>query len=425
LLASVLLQQGEGDAALNALGNVGEGHGALALARAAAALLTESRESLERAKRELASYRGTADGKGDPEATSIMIRVDMRLGANVESLLPAARALVQRSPETPSTHLALAEALVNAEQGPQAIAALEPALKLAPGSADAHYLMGGAQRLAGHPTEARASLERAVAIAPNHLEARRALGRMLLDSGDFDAALQLFRGLEGAGGDSAKLGAVEALLGKNKFEEVATRIDALPEHVKASLAGELLKARFDLARGKPQAAVDALAPLVDEHAETRSADGLVVYGDALYALGRVDSAALAFDGALELDDKHPDALLGRATAAIHAEKADQTAALVERAEAALALRARPPRTRARALVLAGRAELGKGQVAKARESLARAVAIAEAPADAHFWYAEALTRAKEASARDEYTKYLQLEPAGALAARAKRALTGR
>lgn len=421
LLASVLLQQGQGEAALGALGAAGAGDGALVIARAAAALLTDARDALERAKKDLAGYRATADGKTDPEATALLMRVDMRLGANSESLLPAARALAQRAPTTPATQLALGDALLRAEHGAEALTAFEAALKLAPGSADAHFLKGQAEQLVGRPAAAHASLERALSIAPNHREARRVLGQVLLDAGEYDAALNVFRGLEGTG-DAAQLGVIEAMLGLGKLDEAGARIAALPAQLKTSLAGKLVEARFDIARGKAQAAVEALYPLVDEHAETRTADALVVYGDALYVVGKVDAAAFAYDGALELDDEHPDALIGRATCAVHAEKADQALALVQRAESALTLRARPARTQARVLVLRGRALLGKGQLPLAREVLERAVAMPNAPAEAQFWYGELLARAHDAAAPAVYEKYLQLEPNGVYVARAKRAL---
>ena len=214
--------------ALTALAGLGESHGALALARASAALIGDSREALEAAKKELASYRVTPVGKDDPEASSLLMRVDLRLGANVESLLPAARALVVRAPGNPASHLALATALVAAGQGVPAIEALEPALRLVPGNADAHYLLGQAQRLAGRPNEARLSFERAVAIAQNHVEARRALGRTLLDGGEFDAALALFRGLEGVAGNVATLGIAEALIAKGSAADAAQLLSGLP-----------------------------------------------------------------------------------------------------------------------------------------------------------------------------------------------------
>jgi Tfp pilus assembly protein PilF len=427
IVAAALLQQGDGEAALTALANLGgEGHGALALARASAALLSDARPTLEAAKKELASYRLTPVGKDDPEAASLLMRVDLRLGANVESLLPAARSLVQRAPALAASHLALAEALVQAGQGAAAIAALEPALKIAPGSADAHFLLGRAQILAGKPNDARASFERAVAIAPNHVQARRALGRALLDNGDWDAALALFRGLESSAPSVATLGVVEASIGKGNLADAASKLVALNEPIKSSPQATVLHARLELAKSQPQSALTTLEPLLAEDAETRTAETLTLQGDALLALDKFENAAASYEAALELDEAQPDALIGRAQAALRAGRTDTVQPWIARAEQALASRPRPPFARAALLTIEGRLALAKGDGATAHEKLARAVAFAGAPADSVFWYAEALLKDKALSdANEQYNRYLLLAPNGPYAARAKKALSGR
>jgi tetratricopeptide (TPR) repeat protein len=423
LVAATLLQQGDGNAALSALSSLGEGHGTLALARAGAALLTNAREPLEHAKKELASYRATAAGQEDVEASSLLMRVDLRLGANVESLMPAARALVQRAPDAAAAHLALGEALVAAEQGRAAVETLQRALQLEPGLADAHFLLGRALRLMSRHNEARQSFERAVAIAPNHVEARRALGHVLVESGDYDAALALFRELAGAGVPSAGLGIAEALLGQGHLSEAAAQIDALPASLKADPACELLQARLLLAKGQPLTAIETLSSVVAEDADTRTADALTLYGDALYASERIEPAGAAYDAALVLDAGQPDALIGRALVAARSGKADAALLLVARAEAALSVRARPPRSRATLALAAAQAELTKQQLDSARIRLAAAVALPGVPAEAYFWYGEALARTRAAGAQAQYAKYLELAPNGPYALRAKRALT--
>jgi len=425
-VAAALLQQGDSDGALTALAGLGESHGALALARASAALIGDSREALEAAKKELASYRVTPVGKDDAEASSLLMRVDLRLGANVESLLPAARSLVARAASNPASHMALAAALVAGGQGLPAIEALEPALRLAPGNADAHYLLGQAQRLAGRPNEARLSFERAVAIAQNHVEARRALGRTLLDGGEFDAALALFHGLEGVASSVASLGIAEALIATGAAAPAAAQLASLPAQVKQSTPAELLRARLLVLQKQPLEAVKVLEPLVAEDAESRTSDALAQYGDALYAAEKVDTATGAYEAALELDEAQPDALIGRAVTSVRIDRPDQALAYIARADAALTLRLRPPSARALLLVTAGHAELQKGQVESARERLARAIALAGVPDEGFFWYAEALNKSKNvAGAQENYARYLSLAPAGPYAARAKKALASR
>ena len=421
LVAAAGLTQGEGDATLTSLANIGEGHGALALARAGAALLSDSREALEAAKKELASYRLSSPGKEDAEAGALLMRVDLRLGASAESLLPAARAAASKSPMA-ATQLALAEAQLTAGQGSEALSTLNKAVEASSGSADAYYLMGRAQRLIGKPTEARASFERAVAIAPNHVEAQRALGRCLLEAGENDAALALFRALETTAPSSASLGIVEALLAKGNASEAASRFDALGANLRASAAAQLLLARLELARKKVPEALKTLEPLVAEDADSRTAESLGVYGAALLASDKLEPAAAAYDSALELDERDPDALIGRAQVALRANKADTAVGLLTRAEQALVQRTRPPSERALSLTLLGHAELDKNQNAAALDHLARAIALPGVQSEAYFWYGEALARAKSDKANEQYARYLSLEPEGAYAARAKKAL---
>ncbi|MET0340601.1 MAG: tetratricopeptide repeat protein [Polyangiales bacterium] len=421
LLATALLQQPDGGSSLANDAGLDEGQGMLAIARAEAALLTDVREALEHAKKDLGSYRATPEGRDDLEASALLMRIDLRLGANVESLLPAARALAQRAPNTAVAHVALAEALITAGQGQPGIAALAAVHKLAPGAADLYYLTGRAEQLLERPDDARKSLERALSIAPGHVEARLALGRSLLDVGEYESALSLLRGIENRAGGAPLLGVIEALLGTGRIEEAAHKLASLPEPLRPAPPVGLLRAKLALVRGKPADALAALAPLVADESEARSASALALYGDALLASDRVDGAVLAYDGALEMEANHPDALIGRARAALRADRPEQTLAWTARADAALAVRPRPPEVRALLLVTAARADLAKQQLAPARDRLTRATTLPGAPAEAWFWLGEVVSKSDAAAAAKHYAKYLELEPKGPYVARARAA----
>jgi tetratricopeptide (TPR) repeat protein len=146
---------------------------------------------------------------------------------------------------------------------------------------------------------------------------------------------------------------------------------------------------------------------------------------ACCASERIDSAAGAYDAALELDPGHPEALAGRAAAALRAEKLNQANDLVARAEAALGARLRPPRVRAKLLLTEAKIDMQGQAFDAAKEKLGKAIALQGAPAEVHFWYAEMLAKTKAAGASDHYAKYLELAPTGAYAGRAKRAITPR
>jgi len=75
-------------------------------------------------------------------------------------------------------------------------------------------------------------------------------------------------------------------------------------------------------------------------------------------------------------------------------------------------------------MLRGRAALlgGDSELAAAREALRAATAIDGCPPDAWFWLGESLAGDNAPAAREAYQHYLELAPAGALAARARRAI---
>jgi len=425
-LINVLLRRGDGRAALAALEGVNSESGSLLVARARAALLVSTREALDEAKRSLSSYRGTPEGKDDVDVSALLLRVDLALGASGESLLPTARSLAQKADGRSAPFIALADVALAARQGAVAVAALDKARAINSDDADVYYLGGRAQRLLGKLEEAKTDLQRALDIAPSHVDARAALAGLLLDSGDYDGAFELYGGLERDGaGLFASLGACEALLAAGDVSAAEKRLQRLEPEEQQKPGAQLLFARIWLARGKPGEAAKVLEPLVKEDTETRTADVLALYGDVLYAAERVDSSAGAYDDALELDATHPDALVGRAMAALRAEKTSQAVELAARAEAALSTRLRPPRVRAALLLTQAKVDILGQSYSAAKDKLARAVALQGVPAEAYFWYAETLAKTKTGGASDSYAKYIELAPNGYYASRAKKALAPR
>jgi predicted Zn-dependent protease len=425
-LVSVLLRRGDGSAALSALQGAENEGGSLLVVRARAALLDGSRAALDEAKRTLSSFRATAAGKEDPDVAALLMRVDLRLGASGESLLPSARSLAQRALSSSAAQLALAEAALAAKQGQVALTALDKAKATARDDADVYYLSGRAQRMLGRFEAAKLDLSKALEIAPSHADARYTLAELSLDSGDYAAAYDLYNALERDGaGLSALLGAAEAQVNKGELNGAELRFERLSDEDKQKPAAQVLSARIALAKNNGSEAAKVLEPLVKEDSETRTADVLALYGDALFAADRVDSAAGAYDDALEQDESHPDALVGRAMAALRAEKTKQVGELITRAEAALAARLRPPGLRAKLLLTQAKVEILAQGFSAAKEKLARAVALDGAPAEAYFWYAEMLAKTKTAGATDNYAKYLEMTPNGYYAGRAKKALAPR
>jgi tetratricopeptide (TPR) repeat protein len=426
-LADVLLKRGDGPAVLAALQGIDDGSTWILLTRARAALLSGSRESLEEAKRTLAAHRATERGKQDDDAAALLLRVDLRLGANAESLRSAAKALVARTPDSPLAQLALGENYVLSDRGDSALGPLEKARSLGSDDADLFALLGRAYRQTGQPDKALKAFQHALELAPSHVEAREGLGSFLLDRGDYAQAEGLFATLEKERASlAASLGVIEALLGRGEVAAAKERFTAMPAERRSLPAVIAVGARVAIADKHASDAVKMLEPLVaDEESEQRTVENLTLYGDALYAADMVDSAAGAYEAALELDQMYPDALLGRAMAAMRAEKLAQSFELLDRAEAALKKRVRPEMLHALLKLTRAKGFIHKQEFAKAKPLLADAVGAFGAPPEAHFWFAETLAKTKSAGAAEHYAKYVELEPHGEYAARAQRALAPR
>jgi arylsulfatase A-like enzyme/Tfp pilus assembly protein PilF len=170
--------------------------------------------------------------------------------------------------------LLLAEALRPAGRHAEALAALDRAGRLAPGSPDVPNARGRAYAALGRLAEARRAFEAALAIAPEHPEAQRGLGELALVSGD----------------------AAEA---RARFESILARD---PEDVRSLVklgVVALRQGRPDEALARFEAAV-ALAP--------RDAEALLDLGGLLAKLGRTAEAIPMLERAVAAGARSPVAL---------------------------------------------------------------------------------------------------------------------
>jgi tetratricopeptide (TPR) repeat protein len=245
----------------------------------------------------------------------------------------------------------------------------------------------------------------------------------LLDIGKYAEADAVYQELATRQVVTGRLGRAEALLGLGRVQDAAVQLSGISEVQRALPAVREVEARVLLASGKPGETVAVLRPLLQ--GDDVRASALVLQGAALYAIDEVDSAAGAYEAALERDKALPEALLGRAAVHLRAERAKDALELLDRAAEALQVRLRPPALHARLLTLRGHAYVQRGKredLEQAKEALRRAVQVPEAPAEAHFWLGEALGGRKTPEAASALKRYLELAPEGPYAARAKRAL---
>ncbi|HXE72566.1 MAG TPA: tetratricopeptide repeat protein, partial [Candidatus Nitrosotenuis sp.] len=114
-----------------------------------------------------------------------------------DEALPYLRKVVQR-PDVPPGLASEAWTLVgyvhlNRRQGPQAVAAFQRALALAPDNATAHFLLASEYYLDGHHERVRQHLLKAVELRPTFVSARRMLAESFADAGDYAGAVEQYQ----------------------------------------------------------------------------------------------------------------------------------------------------------------------------------------------------------------------------------------
>jgi predicted Zn-dependent protease len=292
------------------------------------------------------------------------------------------------------------------------------------------------------------------------LAASRIIGVSALVLGDAERARPALERASGAGDAVARARLAELALAEGRAEDAlklvsATTVDLLPPDARAAAVRTRALALAE--SGEPDAAREALRALGDvEDEATRAvrakigvpedsavtleslaskaepllkkdrgtaADAplLTAYATALEASGDTKRAASAYQLAVRLEPTSIEARLGYARALIRGRKERQALRVLERADAVLIERGE--RTfPTELLLLRGRALLEQGKRGDAVASLLEASARADAPAETHFFLAEALAGRKTADSRAAYERYLELEPQGPHAKRAERAI---
>lgn len=428
LLAEIQVARGLGRAALRTLAALDAHDPAVLRMIGQAALAVGSRSALTSAKDALDAYVQEHQDAG-VAIQALRIRVHVELG-EAGRFYPQARVLSREAPRDRDVSLALAAAALGTFKSDVAKRVLTRFLAADPDHAEAHYLLGRAHRMAADAEAAVASLRRAVELNPDHARATLTLGGLLLDTGQYEAAERLYarwtesaRTAEGRTlAVAGRLGRAEALIGQRRFDEAEQALSGLSTEAQQSSAARLTRARLSMAQGNARAAARSLRGLAE--ASEASADVLALYGEALLASGRVSPAAATLARALSRDAGSPEALLGSAELALRGERSRDALALLTQAEQSLQRRIRPPAMTARRLTLLGRTYHSAGRQGRddAQAALQRAIRTPGVPAEAYFFLGEVSSSGSAAAARRAYERYLELEPQGRYARRARRAL---
>ena len=430
LLAQIMIDRRDGVRALRTLSSSSMEDPEVLRMSAEAALLVGTADALRAAAEALAGYVAQNE-EPSVEMRALRIRTAVMLG-EARAVLNDAKQLAQDAPGDPLAARALGEAALSAGDASAATDALGRLVQAAPEDADAHYLLGRARRLSGDAEGAEESFRRALELLPEHTEARLALGRLLLDQGKYGEADELYQELARQSGIASgaatallgRLGRVEALLGLGRVDDAAVQMESVQAQDRETTLARIAAAQLALAKNRPGDAVTQLRPLATREDPPPQADVIALFGDALFAAGEIEAANDEYERALEIDRGLPEALMGKAKVAVRAENTRDAGDYLDRVESSLRARIRPPRMLATAHLLRGRAALqaGRNRRDAARAALRQAVEIDGAPPEAWFWLGEALSGENAPESRAAYEKYLELEPDGPYASRARRAV---
>ncbi|MEM9070542.1 MAG: tetratricopeptide repeat protein [Myxococcota bacterium] len=427
LLAEILVERRDGVRALRVLGPLSNEDPDVLDLSTRAALLVGGTDAIEAASGALDSYLEEHDD-ASAAMKALQIRVAVRMG-RARDVLREARRLARDNPGDPEVGLAVADAALAARDARLAREAATGVTAADPTNAEAHYLLGRVERMAGDAEEAETALRRALELQSTHTDAQLLLGHLLIDQGKFAEADTLYGelarrvGRSGSGRSYSlvgRLGRVEALLGLGRVDDAKVQLENVRQDDRELATVKVVTARVALADGRPGDAVRALRPLAQS--EQANADVISLLGDALYAANEPRAASDQYERALELDDGHPEALLGFATVLLRGDKAREARGILERADVSLRRRIRPPSMRARALMLQGRIAVEEGNDSIARRLLRESADMDGTPPETWFYLGEALAGSDSPAAREAYSKYLELAPAGPLARRARRAI---
>lgn len=280
------------------------------------------------------------------------------------------RDVIAKDSASSMAHINLGLWLQQHGRGPEALGALEAALRLEPDDADVHGNLGIVLATLGRSAEAREHLDRALALAPESPRAHSNLANALAAAGDLDAAAEHYR--------------------------TAVRLDPRFADAANNLANVLvLQNALDEAVRHYETALAIDPDYVDAHAN---------YATVLTRLGRNDEAIAHYRAALQLAPARADAARGLgAQLAARGEWAEAIAHL------AAAARLRPTDVDGQHQLAAALA--GAGRIDEAIPVYTRALALRPTSPDLHNDLGIAFARRGDLDAAIvEFRKALALAP---------------
>jgi len=239
-------------------------------------------------------------------ATVLVVLLALACGGKSEApddarVPPSLYEAVERNPEDPQAHRALAVALSKAGRMDEALGHLEKVVELEPDTLRLIEL-GAAYAVVSRPNDAATAFQRALESSPGHPVALHHLGKLAGARGDTEEAISLYRRALESDPDYliAHFDLAETLRRVGRLEDAyrgyenVLNLEPTSPHELRAFDGALLQlASLDLQMGATERAIKFLRVLTESVPDHPSAHFLL--GQALTRLGRTEEARKEFE----------------------------------------------------------------------------------------------------------------------------------
>jgi len=350
-----------------------------------------------------------------PRAKLYLAEIHLKQGRTQQAIDLLER-LAAGPPALPQARVMLGEAYLSTNQLEKAQVTLERASIDLPGDAKVSIALGKLYARQGDHGRAVQAVRDALDIEPSNTDALITLGQLQLTAGNYNEASEAFD-------QSIKLRPVrsEALIGRARAATALREFEAAGRYL-AKAAKQAPSGHIELARGElelrqyhPNDAIAMLEKAVkalplDPLAHTLLGDAYVLQGEA----SLIRRARSQYNEALKLHPGYPDALVGKAEAAMLGTNIGRARKAIDLASSAVAKATVASSLQARVLTLKGRYSFEiNGDTTAARETLIKALELDDNLAEAHL--SLAFVSEDQGSGRDacrHFQRYLDLAEKG-------------
>ena len=255
----------------------------------------------------VSEFKSLADKKPKDDPVKAYL-IETLLDLNrAEEAAPLVQKALGANGENPRMLLASGRVLMSEGKYQEAVARLEKAVKLMPGSASAYYFLGLAQKGAGLLDVAKSSFEQALKISPQMSQAAAAIAGLDVRNGDRGDALRMADNAlsTNPGSTSGHIAKGRALIDKGDIQHGEPEIQAALRNDPASLPALATLLKISMSRGAVPEVIQRISGLLQQHPQNAGLHFLLALG--YFSIKDLDRAETGVRKALALDPRTPDA----------------------------------------------------------------------------------------------------------------------